>query len=105
MDVDELGDQRVAELGVSPQAAERDVLAPLVLHWERHKPTMLTAGCYITQRYNATGESRTGYIVNVSVLVRGAVISPQGLNKKQDILWRVEAEVSNLVHDVISILK
>lgn len=33
VNVDELCDQRLGEPGVRPQAAERDVLAPLVLHW------------------------------------------------------------------------
>lgn len=32
VDVDELRDLRLAELGMCPQAAKRDVLAPLVLH-------------------------------------------------------------------------
>lgn len=32
VNIDELCDQWLVELGMSPRAAERDVLAPLVLH-------------------------------------------------------------------------
>lgn len=35
VNIDELCDQRLGELGVCPQAAEGDVLRPLVLNWER----------------------------------------------------------------------
>ena len=42
MNVDELRDERLAELRVCSQAAERDVLRPLVHHcyWETKKNTV-----------------------------------------------------------------
>ncbi len=36
--IDELSDKRLGELRMCPQAAECDVLCPLVLHWEGGKP-------------------------------------------------------------------